>query len=386
MSNLRLLVLLIAILLLAVKCKTKKCEDCDEPAPSVPSTYNFDNVNYGGQIVRLLLLMDLEAKIQTAATTNVTKAELMALFEQNNEVLGKYTGIATGKNIKGKFLASSVTSGIKQQWLDSIEVWFDTIEARSPAANAWIRTDGVDLSQAIAKTLMGAVIYDQAVNHYLNVLTTADNSTVTPGIGTAMEHQFDEAFGYFGAARDFNSYTDAQIASGYHIDSNSDGKKDTTSEMNFKYYARAAAIRDDSIKNLSGKNYTKEIFDNFLLGRFSISTNNYSQRDIAIANIKQLWEEVIAASVIHYINRTKSATDGSANHKKWWTEMKYYYNMLRFYPSNKLQQQGVYDLVDDLLGKKPSDETTAKLDQAAGIIAAFYGFTVEQKNHMKAGY
>ena len=45
-----------------------------------------------------------------------------------------------------------------------------------------------------------------------------------------MEHKWDEAYGYFGAARDYLRYSDAQLAgktpAEFSFDSNGDGKID----------------------------------------------------------------------------------------------------------------------------------------------------------------
>ena len=48
-----------------------------------------------------------------------------------------------------------------------------------------------------------------------------------PTRDTAMEHAWDEAFGYFGAARDYSRYTDEQLAGkvdDFTFDSNGDGQ------------------------------------------------------------------------------------------------------------------------------------------------------------------
>ena len=65
---------------------------------------------------------------------------------------------------------------------------------------------------------------------------------------TTLEHQWDEAYGYWGGARDYSAYTDAEIAgaggrpnfeNGYH-DTNEDGLIDLLSELNFSASVNAA--------------------------------------------------------------------------------------------------------------------------------------------------
>lgn len=336
---------------------------------TVPSEYSFSNVFYGGQTVRLLLLKDLVAKINTATTTTVTAAELNAIYTNTPDM---YTSISSGKKLEDKVANQTVK--------DSIQLWFSQIEAMSGSAGTYVRADGVDLKQMVEKTLMGAVFYYRAVNDYLNPIASKDNSTVTPGQGTTMEHAWDEAFGYFGAARDFNTYTDAEIISPGKKDSNGDGTFDPQSEVNY-YYAQTAAKRDagaSAFASGSQTNFTGTIFSEFLKGRAGISNKEYSPRDNAVTSIKQNWDKIIAATVIHYINEVKSdITNSGVDLNKHWAEMKGYFNMI---PHNNTNMLGTSNIatINGYIGNKPADATIANLDAAAGIIKTAYGFTTEQ--------
>lgn len=381
MKNKFFSLLLLGIIFLGVlSCKKKDPEE--ETEPTVPTTYNFSNVDISGQVVRLLLLMELESKMQQAKATVVTNTELRVLFDSVNSSasINKYTNFGTGKSLAGSFFASSANLSLQGAMKDSIRKWLDTIAVRSGNADALIRSDGVDLSQAVAKTIMGGVFYDQAVNKYLVNVTTADNSSATfsSGKGTNMEHYFDEAFGYFGAARDYNNLTDAQLAAATPSNADGNNSTDTLTEMNFKYYAATAAKRDATGL---GTDFTKELFDAFLLGRYSISNVDYASRDAAILTIKTTWEEIIAATVLHYINDTKAdIASSSADLNKHWSEMKFYFNMIPLYPSNKVGSTEIL-AINLLLGNKPSDTNATALDQAAEKIRAAYGFTTTQRDN-----
>ena len=103
-----------------------------------------------------------------------------------------------------------------------------------------------------------------------------------------MEHAWDEAFGYFGAARDYVRYTDEQLAGSvddFTFDSNGDGNIDFKSEYNFGL-SRNAGKRD---KGGSGVNFTQEIFDAYLKGRTLITNQG------TVAEISQ--QRQIAANV-----------------------------------------------------------------------------------------
>ena len=118
-------------------------------------------------------------------------------------------------------------------------------------SQTYVLSSGVDYAQLLQEFLHGAVSYSQATRDYLSTdlgtskgLNAANDEPAAPGVAfTTMEHHWDEAFGYFGAARDFLSYTDEQIASGISIDSDSSSSINIKSEVNFPM-AQAAAKRD----------------------------------------------------------------------------------------------------------------------------------------------
>ncbi|GIS54017.1 hypothetical protein Ct9H90mP29_10590 [bacterium] len=76
--------------------------------------------------------------------------------------------------------------------------------------NGKTNADGLRLDQMIQKTLWGAVSYWQGTSKYMSKIPGDDNSVSDDGDPwTAMEHHWDESFGYFGAARDYNTgYSD----------------------------------------------------------------------------------------------------------------------------------------------------------------------------------
>jgi len=330
---------------------------------NIPSEYSFENTNYGGQTVRLLLVKDLVAEI---ASGNATSATLNAIYQNTN---GSYANIATGKDLQGKVANQTVE--------DSIQAWFTDIENSN---GAYVRADSVDLKQMIEKTLMGAVLYYRALSDYLDGFADDDNTTVDPGKGTEMEHHWDEAFGYFGAARDYNTYTDAEIKSPGEKDSDNSGTIDPASEQCF-YYAQTAAKRDVGAAGMSASSqtdFTKALFEAFVAGRAAISNNDLSTRDEKIAVIKENWEKIIAATVVHYINATKAdLASGGSDLNKHWAEMKSYFNMLTFYNENKLGASNI-NTINSYFGNKPADATAGNLDQAKDIIVNTYGFTSEQ--------
>ncbi|MBN4052049.1 DUF4856 domain-containing protein [Cytophagaceae bacterium AH-315-L13] len=334
---------------------------------TVPSTYNFDNVSHSGQTVRLLLLKDLTSKIAEADAGRVMATDLISIYENTEST---YSSIAIYKNLKDKVASTSDDSLI----LD----YFNQIDSLSSAGKGFVTADSLDLQQLVEKTLMGSIFWYQALE-YLKQIPDDDNETVTAGKGTDMEHHFDEAFGYFGAALDYNDYLDTDIKSPGEKDSDVNGTIDPETEQCF-YYGQTAAKRDLGAAAVSVNtdvDYTKAIFEAFLEGRAAITNIDYSKRNTAITTIEDNWEEIIAATVIHYINETKSdITSGSFDIIKHWAELKGYVNMLSYRSDNKI---GKTDLasINTYLGTKPSEAVKTNLDAAASIIQEAYGFSDE---------
>ena len=122
-----------------------------------------------------------------------------------------YSSLSTGKNLVGK-ISDEPVIGYNRTADDLVREWFKMIADNSQDPDklgtpmAYTTDDGVDMSQMVNKVLIGAVPYYQATGVYLGGLLERDNSVGKDGKAyTAMEHAWDEAFGYFGAARDYFS-------------------------------------------------------------------------------------------------------------------------------------------------------------------------------------
>ena len=350
---------------------------CIYPEEQAPSVYNFSNVSYTGQTVRLLLLQALEAKMEEAVTGHVTEAELLAIYENT---AGLYADVATDKNLSGKADANADTQ---------VRAWFTAIDTLSSAGMGYTTPNNLDLKQLVGKTLMGGVFFDQALDNYLAVVPNDDNSTVTDGKGTDMEHHFDEAFGYFGAMRTYNDHTDDENKSPGESDANSDGSIDPTSEKNF-YFSITAVKRDLNTASLSGSDvtdYSKDLFDAFLNARYAISNNEYGDRDAAMEVIKESWQKIIAATAVHYINDFTVDVNGGASQvdiNKHWAEMVAYFAILGYYSEATMTPAEIATVLD-LMGESPDDFTgntalLTNLETAKASIKTAYGFTDAQAN------
>ncbi len=421
----------LAMLLIVASLFLSACGSDEEPDPideegniEVPQAYVFDSrfeegvssVSYSGQVVRNLLLQDLKSLTDSVGkdgAKSVTVDDLLQLYAYDDALnlttrtstgsLGaledKYSALSTGKNLVGKISGDPVI-GYNRTADELVRDWFEEIADNSDDSNklgtamAYTTDDGVDMSQMINKVLIGAVPYYQATGVYLNSLLERDNSEARDGTDpyTAMEHAWDEAFGYFGAARDYARYSDDQLAGSvddFTFDSNSDGSIDFKSEYNFGL-SRNAAKRD---KGGSGVDFTKDIFDAFLAGRTAIA-NQGSVDEISTHRqaAAEGMEKVIAATVVHYINDTLSdmsklgtADENRANLNKHWAEMKGYTVALQYNPF-KLISDGQLRELHGIMGEAPKYDTpdssgyqtqVTNYERAKVVLQTAYGFSSE---------
>jgi hypothetical protein len=282
----------------------------------------------------------------------------------------------------------------------------------SPAGEAisevYITADGLHLKELLEKFLYVSIAYSQSIDDYLDndvegkgILSS--NAAAEEGKNyTALEHAWDEAFGYFGAARDFGDYSDEEIAAaggradyanGAH-DSNGDGKIDFGTEFNFGATAGYAAKRDLGSAESAPTDFTAEIWADFIAGRALITraAGELSQADAtALEGIRDRlignWEKVLAANVVHYINATlgEMALAGTASysfeeHTKVWAEMKAFALGLQFNRLSALSKTQHAEL-HQLLGQRPVVGTGAEADayaddlrQARALLGTALGF------------
>jgi hypothetical protein len=241
--------------------------------------------------------------------------------------------------------------------------------------NISLTSDGRDLKQLIQKFLLMSVAFSQGVDDYLDndidgKGLLADHTDMANAY-TTLEHQFDEGFGYFGAARDYLSYTDEEVAVKggradwqlYH-DTNGDGTIDFNSEYNFGQSTNASKRdRGATVAN----DFSADAMNAFLQGRKLLNDTAgialteeqkielYGYRDTAVST----WEKAIAATAIHYINEVnvdlgKIGTDDFSypDTAKHWSEMKGFALGLQFNKTSPLTDED-FTMVHTNLGDMP---------------------------------
>jgi hypothetical protein len=288
---------------------------------------------------------------------------------------------------------------------------FDPIT--NTAIPVYVTENGTDLNQLIQKFLLMSIAYSQAMDDYLDEDKglAADNIAQDKGTKdyTSLEHQFDEGFGYFGAARDYLAYNDNEIAgkvssdedgrsdwNGQH-DTDADGKIDLTSEINFGNSVNAAKRDRGSKDNTAATDYTKEAMEAFLMGRKLINDNAgmalteaqttelLEYRDIAVI----AWENAVAGTVVHYINdlhadleQVGTADFNYADTAKHFSELKGFALGLQFNPYSPMsdaQFEEMHVLLQDAPVLDEANVVAYQLDliSALLILQTAYSFDAE---------
>ena len=422
------------------------------------------SVSYSGQIARQLLISDLfkviGAELSDATTfdTNGTFVNREAVLNALNsyfdvadyDVASQRTLLTTtspsgqtmlseisssSKNLVGKIAGNDAT-GQHKDWnsefagwgakgsttpeglvrtffdmlADNAQIQLDGTVRQDPfgndITNISLTSDGRDLRQLIQKFLSMSVSFSQGVDDYLDNDVDGkgllSDHTDTEKAYTSLEHQFDEGFGYFGAARDYLDYSDEEVATKggrddwqlYH-DTNGDGSIDFNSEYNFGHSANASKRdRGATVAN----DFSKEAMDAFLQGRKLLNdtagvaltdaqkTELYGYRDTAVLT----WEKAIAATVVHYINDVdadleKISTDdfSYSTLAKHWSEMKGFALGLQFNKNTPLNDADfitVHTMMGDmpvLTGGAEVSAYRANLLIARDLLQAAYAFDAE---------
>jgi len=381
-----LIIALIAIIFSG--CKKNKIE--------TPATYSFErngqsSVSFTGQTQRIAMA---EALISELKNPSKTAEELLEMFSNSAATsMNEST-----KSIKSKVAASkdffstnpAESAKIKadfENWMQAqvSEVFLHSEALAAPGkagqivdgtSARYINSKGLEYNQAVNKGLIGALMVDQMLNNYLSatVLDEADNrelndaKTVTNGENyTAMEHNWDEAYGYlFGAA------------------SNTANPLENLGEDSFlnKYLAR---VNDDS----DFSNFAQDIYDAFKLGRAAIVEGDYKLRDEQANIIRDLISQVIAIRAVFYLQAGKNAlpADGSNNYGSAFHDLSEGYGFiysLRFTRKpNTNQPYFTKTEVDEFLsqlmiGNGFWDANATTLNDISEKIAAKFSFTVAE--------
>jgi hypothetical protein len=329
------------------------CEkDIVDPGTPETTTYEFSSMNYGTSTVQLLLADSLLTRIKQvddAGATAISKGEMEAIFDNTS---GLFSSIAAGKlsDNMSPLLASQIRS-----WMDSIATRSQTMAG---SIDALTTSEGLYLVEAIEKAIMADDFYGNAVSA-LRLSPTVQS--------------WDNAFGYFGASRDYLKRDGAYLRRAA-LDVNGDGKIDPSSERNF-FFARYAATADTQFSTYTTQSLKlgDAIVKNFIDGRKALAENNTEKATAAANAILTAWDKVIAGNAVRYGGVIKSQIAAGKSYNGQWAELNGFVMMTQL-NTTSLLSSAKFAEVKALIGNKPADINPEKVDQIVSIIKTAYGF------------
>ena len=292
--------------------------ETEEPATitvTPPATYSFERngattVSYSGQSARLEMAAELSSYLNNEAKT---KEELVNMFD-NGTGFGNPALAMSGKKLGNKTASSSQASSTVKPQFDALITDVTTNVFPNVANTASdgtpgsytdpggrtvkINAKGHEINQLFTKGLMGALVCDQIIWGYLSAgkldggTNKADNDAGTLVDGknyTAMEHYWDEGYGYlYGLEPD-----------------DSNASIEGPDVLVSKYLKK---VDGSSLPGIA-----QEIYDAFKKGRAAIVAGAYDVRDEQAAIVSTKLSMVIGRKAADYLRSYVS----KRNDGKW---------------------------------------------------------------------
>ncbi len=278
------------------------------PSYTIPTTYDFGtNTNFKTSAQRVNMAKELITYLRSThtATAQVTilSSKMNEMYANSNSQFADAALNTSGINLRDKVSTSfSLNNELISYFNEAATVSSSTASASNGTAgkllgpapttsagvqSAWlVDAKGFEYKELVEKGIMGGLFYSEAMK-ILNKIENFDNATVVAGEGTAMEHAWDEAFGYFGVPVTF-----------------------PTTTTSLSYWGSYC----NSVNAAIGSNAT--IMNAWLKGRAAISNKDADGRDEAKKIVVATWEKIAAARFITYMKQAKTniAVDGPRNH------------------------------------------------------------------------
>lgn len=342
------------------------CEKEDEIQEyTVPTTYAFDNVDYKESAARISMWLGYTTYL--GRSTRKVLSQDTVNFMWNNTNAAYTADVAS--NIpyphteinKLTFNLASKTADVNtfKAFADSmvaVSKFYNRPASKGVAGKIGSRLfnyTGLEFNQAVAKGMMGALsLYN--INTILDKIPSDDNKTIVAGQGTAMQHNWDLAFGYVGIPADYDTakvYTSAMVDRPFAIGG---------------YFAeRGKYIKSGGI-----------IFEAFRKGRAAIVANDYKTRDAAIATIKEYLEKTIAAAAYYYVTSPQTQTALDAKFHSLSEGYGFVVALKYRDASSKLtaaKYQTLLDIIKSNYYTLAEDASNTKLKEAQAILTEAYG-------------
>jgi Domain of unknown function (DUF4856) len=348
----------------AIFSSCKKTESTILPY-TVPTAYDFDNVAYSEATTRVNMWSGLTSYLGKATSRHLSQdtatylwnntnsaftTELLVNLPNNSDALNNSLLSLSGKSLEPTVFKAYIDSMVKVS------------ESNGAAASEGVpgkigsrlfNYSGLEFNQLVAKGLMGS-FQMAAIIDYLNSAASADNNTVTPGTGTAMQHAWDMAFGYTSLPKTYDSsiaYTNTVI--------------DRPLAIGGYFRERGRYIKAGGT-----------IYEAFRTGRAAIGAKDYAVRDKAIATIKEYLEKTLAAACYEYAGIGMTASDLAGRFHGLSEGCGFVLALKYRQPGSKLTDANYQTLLNTFktsFYELISDASNTKLKEAQAILSSAYG-------------
>lgn len=369
------------------------------PEVEAPLTYKFSRegnstVDFNGQTTRIQMAMELRSALSDNTQSAAALQGMFAHVEGENDFSDANLD-ASNKNVRSKVAASkdyfaantTVSNTIKtlmDSWIeDQATIVFANWDNTATAGTAgqlqqagggkmrYVNAKGLELDQAISKTLIGGLMTDQMLNNYLSTsvldegsnIDNNNNGVVEDGKSyTTMEHKWDEAYGYL-----YGNEADPSVP-----------------VLGADSFLNTYLKQVDADPDFAG--IAAEVYDALKLGRAAIVAKNYEVRDAQVAIVRENISKVIAVRAVHYLQagKVKMAAEDIAGAFHALSETYGFINSLQFTRQpNTDMPYFTHDEVSVFMSKLMEgngfwDVAPETLDTMSGTIASKFGFTVDQ--------
>ncbi len=324
------------------------------PSYTVSTTYTYSNANFTSSTQRINMLGEMTTYIKTAHTTTASPAlsgtKLTDMYANLNSQFTDATLNTSGIQIKDQV---SNTYNLQAE-LSTVLTDIGNVTQTTPTASNGVAgklvsgtkaylvdANGVEYKEVFEKGVMGGLLYSQAITRFKNI-AAYDNLTIVTGQGTAQEHAWDEAFGYFGVQVDFPT--------------------NTTGLKNWGSYCNSVNVAIGS---------SATIMNAFLKGRAAISNKDDAGRNAARDIVVATWEKVAAARFITYVKGAKTNITDDALRSHYLSEALGLIKAFKYNPDKKISDAQVGQIVT-YLGTNFYTVTISDLDNAINLMASIF--------------
>ena len=321
---------------------------------NVPTSYNFENKSYGGQTDRLNMLAEMETYMKRANLGEAVDAATIKMMYANDGYTWTSDAFALAqptKQLESKTFDPAPINALIDE-LAELSLTGNTTTSLNGEKTYLFNENGFEPIQLISKGIMGSCFYYQGTSVYLSAekmdVANDVDALVGPLEYTAMQHHFDESFGYFGAPVSFSN-------------SNTSGGS---------YWAKYAT------KTIEGDLTTIDniMQDGFILGRAAIDNDDLKTIDQAIETIQAEWEMVTVCAALHYLNGAIEDITDPALRNHGLSEAIAFIDAIRYNAQGTISGSAVDNIID-MLGTNLNVVTPEMINNTRTALASAFGIT-----------